>query len=108
MTERDDIDQPGRPGELDRIIHEPARLLIVAELYPVAEADFVYLTSRTGLSAGNISSHTTRLQTAGYIAIRKAFAGKRPRTTYALTARGRLAFESYRAYVGRVAGELGG
>ena len=102
MTERDGFDGTGARTTLDRLIHEPARLLIVAELSAIDEADFVYLASRTGLTAGNISSHTSRLQAAGYLDIRKAFAGKRPRTTYALTERGRTAFEAYRSHVGRI------
>jgi DNA-binding MarR family transcriptional regulator len=92
---------PGGPGpvELDRLVHEPARLLLMSNLAIVAEADFVYLSARTGLTAGNISSHMTRLEDAGYVHIEKGFAGKRPRTTYALTERGRSAFEVYRRQV---------
>lgn len=82
--------------DLDRLIHEPARLLIMADLYPVDEADFVYLSGRTGLTAGNISSHVARLEAAGYVRVDKSFVGKRPRTTYSLTDRGRSAFEAYR------------
>jgi DNA-binding MarR family transcriptional regulator len=87
------------PIELDRLIHEPARLLLVSNLAVVDEADFVYLSARTGLTAGNISSHMSRLEQAGYVRIEKAFVGKRPRTTYALTEPGRSAFERYRQQV---------
>jgi DNA-binding MarR family transcriptional regulator len=87
------------PFGLDRLIHEPARLLLVSNLAIVEEADFVYLSARTGLTAGNISSHMTRLEDAGYVHIEKSFAGKRPRTTYALTSIGRAAFERYRGQV---------
>lgn len=90
---------PGLPVEVDRLIHEPARLLLVANLYMVDEADFVYLARRTGLTAGNISSHMSRLEDAGYVAIDKGFEGKRPRTIYRLTPQGRSAFERYRAQV---------
>ena len=89
--------QPTQPSEIDRLIHEPARLLIVANLAVVDEADFVYLSRRTGLTAGNISSHMSRLEAAGYVDISKSFAGKRPRTAYALTDDGRAAFGRYRA-----------
>lgn len=88
-----------RPFELDRLIHEPARLVLVSNLYVVDEADFVYLSRRTGLTDGNISSHMSRLEAAGYVAIDKAIVGKRPRTTYALTPEGRAAFERYRRQV---------
>ena len=87
------------PVELDRLIHEPARLLLVSNLAIVDEADFVYLSTRTGLTAGNISSHMSRLEGAGYVRIEKSFAGRRPRTTYALTDVGRMAFERYRRKV---------
>jgi len=87
------------PAELDRLIHEPARLVLVSNLYVVDEADFVFLSRQTGLTAGNISSHMTRLETAGYVTINKTIVGKRPRTTYALTVEGRTAFEKYRNQV---------
>jgi len=86
-------------SEIDRLIHEPARLVLVSSLYVVDEADFVYLANRTNFTAGNISSHMTKLQTAGYVEVTKAFVGKRPRTTYKLTETGRHAFEQYRASV---------
>mgnify|MGYP001813904079 FL=1 len=66
----------------------------------VDAADFVFLSRRTGLTAGNISSHMSRLEEAGYVAIEKGFDGKRPRTTYALTPRGRAAFDHYREQLG--------
>ena len=84
---------------IDRLIHEPARLVLVSSLYVVDEADFVYLANRTGFTSGNISSHMTKLEGAGYVAVTKTFAGKRPRTTYQLTEIGRRAFEQYRASV---------
>ena len=86
-------------NEIDRLIHEPARLVLVSSLYVVDEADFVYLANRTGFTSGNISSHMTKLETAGYVAVAKEFIGKRPRTTYRLTEAGRDAFERYRESV---------
>jgi len=86
-------------SEIDRLIHEPARLVLVSSLYVVDEADFVYLTNRTGFTSGNISSHMTKLETAGYVEVTKTFVDKRPRTTYKLTETGRHAFEQYRASV---------
>ena len=82
--------------ELDRLIHEPSRLKLVAELFVVDEADFAYVSRRTGLTAGNISSHMTKLEDAGYVETTKSFVGKRPRTTYRLTMKGRSAFEDHR------------
>jgi len=91
----------------DRLIHEPARLVLMTNLYVVDQADFVYLAGRTGLTAGNISSHMTRLEEAGYVEISKTFVGKRPRTVYALTATGRAAFEEYRRTVGDLLADSG-
>ena len=84
---------------IDRLIHEPARLVLISSLYVVDEADFVYLANRTGFTSGNISSHMTKLEEAGYVEVTKAFVGKRPRTTYKLTRAGRQAFEQYRSSV---------
>ena len=84
---------------IDRLIHEPVRLVLVSSLFVVDEADFVYLANRTGFTAGNISSHMTKLQTAGYVEVTKTFVAKRPRTTYKLTETGRHAFEQYRTSV---------
>lgn len=88
------------PDSIDRLIHEPARLLLMANLAVVEEADFVFLANRTGLTAGNISSHMSRLERAGYVDVAKSFVGRRPRTTYALTDSGRAAFDRYRGQVG--------
>lgn len=93
------------PPEFDRLIHEPARLVLMSNLYVVEEADFVFLSRQTGLTAGNISSHMSRLEDAGYVTIEKSIVGKRPRTTYALTGEGRTAFERYRNQVTGILGE---
>jgi DNA-binding MarR family transcriptional regulator len=92
------------PEAIDRLIHEPARLMLVSSLSVVDEADFVHLAARTGLSAGNISSHMAKLEAAGYVEIRKDFVERRPRTTYRLTDAGRRAFASYRAQVASLLG----
>ena len=91
-------DNPRLPPvkEIDRLIHEPARLLIMAHLYVVEAADFLYLMNQTGLTFGNLSSHMTRLEEAGYIEVEKSFVDKRPNTRLSLTDAGRKAFEEYR------------
>ena len=81
---------------VDRIIHEPARLIIVAILYAVESADFLYLLRETGLTKGNLSSHLARLEDVGYVDIEKTFHGKVPRTVCRLTDSGRAAFDGYR------------
>jgi DNA-binding MarR family transcriptional regulator len=82
-------------ADIDRLIHEPARLMILAHLYVVESADFLFLTRQTGLTAGNLSSHLSKLETAGYIEIKKEFLDKKPHTMLSLTEEGRKAFKEY-------------
>jgi DNA-binding transcriptional ArsR family regulator len=82
--------------ELDRVIHEPARLQLTALLAGVEEADFLWLQRESGLTKGNLSSHLARLEEAGYVEVRKLFKGKIPLTVLRLTRPGRKAFEDYR------------
>jgi DNA-binding MarR family transcriptional regulator len=83
-------------GEIDRIIHEPGRLMLMALLFVVQSADFTFLMNQTGLTWGNLSAHMTKLEEAGYIEVEKAFKGRRPNTMLKLTPQGRLAFTNYR------------
>jgi DNA-binding transcriptional ArsR family regulator len=83
-------------SELDRVIHEPARLQIVALLSAVKEADFLYLLRETGFTKGNLSSHLTKLEQTAYVQIEKTFRGKIPMTLVRLTRDGRAAFRNYR------------
>ena len=80
---------------LDRVIHEPARLMIMTVLYAVEEADFLYLQRECGLTQGNLSSHLSKLEAAGYVLINKMFKGKYPLTVCSLTPKGRAAFAEY-------------
>jgi len=86
-------------GEIDRVIHEPARLMIVALLAAVAEADFQYLRQATGLTQGNLSAHLSKLEEAGYVAIEKSFRGKYPLTICRLTERGTEVLNNYRKVI---------
>jgi len=81
---------------IDRLIHEPARLMIMAYLYVVKSADFLFLMRQTGLTPGNLSSHTSKLEAAGYVEIVKEFVDKKPHTMLRLTDAGRGAFQDYR------------
>jgi len=83
-------------AEIDRIIHEPGRLMIVALLFAVERADFLYLQHETAMNKGTLSSHLARLEEARYIEITKTFRGKVPQTLLKLTKSGRDAFENYR------------
>lgn len=82
-------------ASLDKLLHEPARLSIVACLAVVEEADFVFLQAQTGMTGGNLSSHVKKLEQAGYVSIHKEFQDSKPRTSLMLTQEGRIAFASY-------------
>jgi DNA-binding transcriptional ArsR family regulator len=86
-------------AEIDRTIHEPSRLMVVALLAEVQEADFQYLHQATGLTKGNLSVHLSKLEAAGYIAIEKTFRGKYPLTICRLTEQGRQVFDDYKAII---------
>ena len=83
-------------NDVDRIIHEPARLMIVALLSGAKEADFLFLLRETGLTKGNLSNHLAKLEGAEYVEIEKTFRGKIPLTVVRLTASGRAALQRYR------------
>jgi DNA-binding MarR family transcriptional regulator len=93
---------------LDRTIHEPARLMLMAFLYVVEAGDYTYLMSETGLTWGNLSVHLSKLEEAGYIAIQKGYKGKRPHTMAQLTPAGRIAFQAYRQSMKQVLDSLPG
>lgn len=81
--------------EIDKLIHEPARLKILSQLYVVDYVDFLFLMKQTGLSQGNISGHLNKLEEARYVSIKKKFIGKRPQTLISLSKKGREAFDVY-------------
>lgn len=91
---------------IDRLIHEPARLMILALLYVVESGDFTFLMRQTGLTWGNLSSHLSKLEDAGYVQIEKEFVGKKPHTMLRLTDEGRAAFREYRRSMKQVLDEL--
>ncbi len=90
---------PGLAGllEVDRVVHEPARLAILTVLASAEEVQFKFLEEALGLTRGNLSSHVSKLEDAGYLTVTKAFAGRLPVTSYRITPRGRKALEAYRA-----------
>jgi len=83
-------------SEIDRVVHEPARLMLMAALYVIDSADFTFLMNLTGVTWGNLSAHMSKLEEAGYLEVEKSFKGKRPNTMLRLTAQGRAAFQVYR------------
>jgi DNA-binding MarR family transcriptional regulator len=91
---------------INKVIHEPARLLLMAHLFVVESADFLFLQRQTELTWGNLSSHLRKLENAGYVAVEKEFIDKKPHTTLKLTDKGRKAFQEYRKNMKQVFEDL--
>jgi DNA-binding transcriptional ArsR family regulator len=82
--------------ELDRVVHEPARLAILTVLAAAEDVEFRFLENVTGLTKGNLSSHAAKLEAAGYVEVEKSFRDKVPLTIYRITKAGRAALDGYR------------
>jgi DNA-binding MarR family transcriptional regulator len=93
-------------SEIDRAIHSPARLKIIALLSVVESADFTFILNQTGLTRGNLSSHLSRLEEVGYIRVKKEFVDRIPRTLISLTVEGHHAIRAYRENMKLVIDEL--
>lgn len=84
--------------DLDAIIHQPARLQIMAalcNLKPRAQVDFTFLKDKLGLTDGNLGSHLLTLEEAGYLVVVKTFVARRPKTFLSATPKGRQAFSGH-------------
>ncbi|MHC4722502.1 MAG: transcriptional regulator [Planctomycetota bacterium] len=81
--------------EIDKIIHEPARLRIMMILAGLEQADFNFLLKTLSLTRGNLSRHVEKLESAAYLKVKKSFNGKIPNTSYQLTRKGSKALAQY-------------
>ena len=88
--------------ELDPLIHAPARLNILTNLYVIDSADFIFLRNLTGLSWGNLSAHISKLAEAGYLEVEKTIVNKKTHSVAQLTGKGREAFEAYRFQMNKI------
>lgn len=93
-------------ADIDQIVHAPARLMVLTHLYVVEEADFIFLMRQTGLTWGNLSTHLSKLEQAGYVEIVKTYKGKKPYTLIRLTEQGREAFREYKKSMKKVLDDL--
>ena len=82
-------------ANLDRRVHDPARLAILTALSACEQADFLFLQCVTGLTKGNLSSHLSKLEEAGLVEIEKRFVEKKTQTLVRLSDSGRPAIEAY-------------
>jgi DNA-binding MarR family transcriptional regulator len=83
---------------INEIIHQPIRLKVMAALFALesdAEADFTFLRDQLKLTDGNLGAHLEKLESAGYLSVRKAFVRRKPKTFLRLSRTGRRAFEDY-------------
>ena len=81
--------------EIDKIIHEPARLRIMMILAGLEQADFSFLVTTLGLTRGNLNRHIEKLESAGYLKVKRSFKGKVRNTSYQLTQKGSKALAQY-------------
>jgi DNA-binding MarR family transcriptional regulator len=93
-------------ADINQVIHAPARLMVLTYLYVVESADYVFLLNLTGLTWGNLATHLSKLEEAGYVEIHKEFQGKKPHTTIRLTRQGRQAFKEYKQSLQQVLNDL--
>jgi DNA-binding MarR family transcriptional regulator len=106
MSSNDIRDKDLDLSNIDKIIHEPVRLSILAHLYVLDSADALFLKNQIGLTWGNFSTHLKRLEDAGYIEVHKEFVDRKPVTSYRLTELGRKAFRHYREQMSEFLKEL--
>ena len=91
---------------IDDLLHEPARLRLLAFLSVVKRTDFTYLLKLSGMSRGNLSVQMSRLGDAELVNIEKSFQGNRPRTVYELTTQGRNALRAYKKNMAAILANL--
>ncbi|GAB3485438.1 transcriptional regulator [Nocardiopsis coralliicola] len=90
--------------DIDKVIHEPARLTVATALLAADGADFRFLQTLTGLTKGNLSSHLHKLQDAGIVALTRSGAGRTARTWVELTPDGRTAVARHWEQLDRLRG----
>jgi DNA-binding MarR family transcriptional regulator len=106
MTDALSRPDPGPVDHIDPLIHAPARLKIMTQLFVVEAADATYLINRTGLTWGNLSTHLSKLEEAGYVDVTKGYQGRKPCTMLQLSKTGRKAFRQYRNHMQAVLDEI--
>ena len=89
-------------ASIDPVVHAPARLRLMTQLYVVEEADATFLVNATGLTWGNLATHLRKLEEHRYVTIDKQFRGRKPCTMVSLTKEGRAAFKSAGLTIGKL------
>ena len=91
--------------DLDPVVHGKLRLAVLSLLISVEEADFTWLRQKTGSTDGNLGAQMLKLEEAGYVAMQKRFAGRKPQTLYRMTEAGRTALTEYVQALKQLLGE---
>lgn len=78
-----------------RLLYDRIRLGLMSALSVNASMSFAELKELLGTTDGNLSKHARRLEDAGLVACRKAFAERVPRTQYSLTPKGKRTFAQH-------------
>ena len=97
---------PSNIKNIDRLIHEHTRLMIMTQLYVIESADFLFIQNQLQMTPGNLSSHLGKLEEAGYVEIVKEFIERKPHTALKLTKKGRAAFKEYKQNMKQVFEDL--
>jgi DNA-binding MarR family transcriptional regulator len=92
-------------SRLDDLIHQPVRLSIVAALASARELEFGFVRDAVQVSDSLLSRYMGQLEEAGYVAVRKGYVGKRPRTWLSLTDAGREAYTAHIEALRAIAGD---
>ena len=88
--------------DIDKDIHEPARLMILSYLYGLESADFVFLRGQTGLTWGNLSAHISKLEKKEYVKITREFIKNKPHSMVEITDKGKNALLTYKEQMKRI------
>ena len=88
-------DSPINFNGLDSTVHGPVRLGVLTALQIDGSLDFTTLKKRLEVADGALGLHLGKLEAIGYIGCRKKFVGKRPKSTYTITKKGRRALQNY-------------
>ncbi|WP_030666899.1 transcriptional regulator [Streptomyces rimosus] len=102
----------GPPGGHPRhalapLLNSPVRLSVVAALAPVEKAEFAMVRDLVEVSDSVLSKQVAALESAGWVAVAKGRAGRRPRTWLSLTAEGRGVYERHLAALRAIAEGVG-
>lgn len=82
-------------NSINRVVHEPVRLAILKIMTSAKQVDFNFLLTTLGVTKGNLATHINKLETTGFIEVKKQFRGKMPHTSYKITRTGRRQFQKY-------------